>query len=199
MEDLCQEFRSRNAWEVTVTAMIPTDHGPWTEEDYFALGESNDRIELFDGALYVSAAPTLRHQIISRRLANALDNAAEERGLLVIETINLRLKPGRIPIPDLVITSSIDIDDPVVPASALAAVCEITSPSNEAHDKVLKMHYYAEAGIPWYLLVEPKTVTMRLFRLEGTTYVSHAAAEPGEVLRLTEPVAVAIRPEDLLP
>lgn len=177
---------------------IPTNHGPWTEEDYLALGETDDRVELFDGSLTVSPAATPRHQIISRRLANALDEAAEERGYYVIEAVNLRLRPGLIPIPDLVITSPIDIDDAVVPAEALVLVCEITSPSNEAHDKVLKMHHYAAAGIPWYLLVEHKTVTLRLLRLEGGKYVPHASAQPGETLHLTEPVEVDIHPSNLL-
>ncbi|GLH98062.1 hypothetical protein Pa4123_33370 [Phytohabitans aurantiacus] len=179
--------------------MIPTNHGPWTEDDCLALGETDDRIELLDGSLYVSPSPCVRHQFFANGLAGLLDGPAEAEALYVLGPINLRLRPGRILIPDLVITSPIDFDAVVAPAEATRLVCEITSPSNEAHDKVLKMHYYAEAGIPWYLLVEHKTATLRLFRLDGRTYAPHAVAEPGEVLRLGEPVAVTIRPEDLLP
>ena len=78
-------------------------------------------------------------------------------------------------------------------------VCEIISPSNAATDKVLKMHYYAAAGIRWYLLVEQDTGTLRLFELSGDRYVEHSSAKVGETLELTTPVSVIIDPRDLLP
>ena len=177
--------------------MIEIEHGPWTEEDFLALGETNARVELFDGSLSVSPAPTARHQKLSRRLANALEPAANEAGLEVYEAVNVRLKRGRIPIPDLVIVGSIDHDVPVVDASAVRLVCEIVSPGNPATDRVLKMHYYAEAGIARYLLVDPKPLRLSLYRLDGKTYVEEASAGAGETLLVTAPVTVELDPASL--
>jgi Uma2 family endonuclease len=182
-----------------MTSAIMGQGTPVTEEEFFALGETSKRIELFDGSLFVTPAPTPRHQTISRRLANLLDPGALDAGLVVTETINVRLQPGRIPIPDVVVTTDIDLDVLVVDAEAVLLVCEIVSPSNASADKVLKMHYYAAAGIPWYLLVEQKTQALHLYKLAAGHYHEHSAANPGEVLHLTEPVVATIAPEDLLP
>lgn len=182
-----------------MTAMIPTNGGPWAEEEYLALGEDNERLELLDGDLRVTASPSPWHQHVTTELLIALRAGAKARGLRVHPAINLRLRPNRIVIPDLTITTAIDFHERVVPGSAAALVCEVTSPSNAATDRVLKLHYYADAGIPWYLLVEHRTTALRLLRLERGTYVEAVSAEPGEVLRMTEPVTAEIPPESLLP
>jgi len=175
--------------------------GPWTGEDYLALrnDEIPERVELFDGSLHVTPAPTPYHQHMSGELRAALRPAVRAAGLNVLEAVNVRLKSGRIPTPDLVITDDIDFHELVIDGRAVRLVCEIISPSNASTDQVLKMHYYATAQIPWYLVVEPDTATMCLYRLDGTHYVEHATAKPGQPLRLTDPVVAEIDPADLLP
>jgi Uma2 family endonuclease len=172
---------------------------PFTEEDFLSIGEIGERVELFDGSLHVTPAPTPRHQVISRRLANALDAGAGPAGLFVVEAVNVRLQPGRIPIPDLAVIEPIDFDNLVIDAASVVLVCEIVSPSNAAADKVLKMHYYAAAGIPWYLLVEQETAALHLYGLSGATYTEHSVTQVGEILELTDPVKATIAPESLLP
>lgn len=171
-----------------------------TEEEFFALGETSRRIELFDGSLLVATAPTPRHQVISRRLANRLDQGAMKAGLTVMEAVNVRLQPGRIPIPDVVVTTEVDLDVLVVDAEDVLMVCEIVSPSDASADKVLKMqHYYAAAGIPWYLIAEQQTHALHLYELVAGHDREHSVTQPGEVLHLTAPVAATISPEDLSP
>ncbi|MGX6602368.1 Uma2 family endonuclease [Micromonosporaceae bacterium Da 78-11] len=178
---------------------IFSDGRPMTEPEFLALGETSERIELFNGSLLVTPNPTLRHQRISRQLANALDHGAEAAGLDVDEAVNIRLGPDRIFIPDLVISAGIDADELIIDVAAVRLVCEITSPSDSATDKVTKMHYYAAAGIRWYLLVEQQTCVLHLYELVGTAYAERSVIRPGEVLQLTDPVIAAIDPADLQP
>lgn len=179
-----------------MTAAIEHHLGPWTEEDYFALGETTDRIELLDGSLIVSPAPSKRHQRLSWRLTHALMAPAETAGLAAYEAINVRLQSGRIAIPDVVVADT-DDEGIYVATSEVRLICEVVSPGNAATDRVLKMHLYAAAGIGWYLLAEQDesgSVTLRAFRLDGQHYVEHAVAKTGETLRLTEPFPVNLDP-----
>jgi Uma2 family endonuclease len=145
----------------------------------------------------VSPLASPPHQRISRRLANAFDPGAEAVGLEVLEAVNIRLKPGRIPIPDIVVVEPVG-PDPVIDASVVRLVCEIVSPSNPATDRVLKMHYYAEAKIPFYLLVQDRPrVTLSLSRLDSDGYREECVATPGHPLRMTEPFRLTLDPADL--
>jgi Uma2 family endonuclease len=180
---------------MTATAF---DHvGPWSEEDYLALDVTGERVELFDGSLYVSPAPTPQHQHVSQELLAAMRPGARAAGCRLYAAINVRLRPGRILIPDLVVTNKIDSRRPIVEAADVRLVCEVLSPSTSATDKVLKMHHYATARIDWYLLVEQDTAALSLYCLEGDHYVPHSSAAPGQRLIMTDPLDAVLVPAAL--
>lgn len=172
--------------------------GLWTEAEYLAMGETPNRIELLDGSLIVSPAPSKRHQLVSWSLTNSLRLAALPQGLLVFEAVNVRLGVDRIVIPDVVLADT-DDEGTVVEAGEVVLVCEIVSPGNAAADRLVKMQLYAIAGIPWYLLVEQDGSghSLRLHRLDGTHYVEEQVAKPGEELRLTQPIRWRVDPATL--
>jgi hypothetical protein len=58
---------------------------PWTEADHFALGDTNSRIELIDGGLWVHPGPNNAHQRIARCLTHALLPSAHAAGLELLE------------------------------------------------------------------------------------------------------------------
>jgi Uma2 family endonuclease len=185
--------------DAMTTALLHLENHYWTESEYLAIGETPERIELFDGSLVVTPDPTFRHQHVVTGLVTGFHAAARSAGLFVFPGGNVRLRPGHIRIPDFLITTEINFSDLVCDAGAIKLICEVVWPSNAAIDTVQKMRHYAEAGIPWYLLIDPRTETVHLFRLEGDRYTEHAKAAPGELLEITDPVVVSIDPADLLP
>lgn len=184
-------------------SMGPLEHeGPWTEADLLALGETSQRIELLDGSLWVSPAQNGPHQDISGRLLATLLPGGDEAGLRVRLDVNVRLKSARIMQPDLIISRgprAVSVTD----ASDVLLVCEITSPSNAITDRAVKRHLYAEAGIAWYLLIEPEltnyeSVTLSLLRLTEDGYITYATARGDETLSLDHPFPVKIEANRLL-
>jgi len=170
--------------------------GPWSEAEYLALGETTSRIELIDGSLLVSPAPSMPHQHLSFVFGLALYPAAAKVGLLFLEAINVRLATGRIVIPDFVVADT-DGQGEILEAAQVALIAEVVSPGNASNDRVSKMNFYADAGIGWYLLVEQKPLMLRLLRLDGDHYIQHAAVGAGEVLEAEEPFPFRIETASL--
>ena len=165
--------------------------GPWTEQDYFDLGETLLRIELIDGSLLVSPPPGVRHQHVSLQLAMAFDGAARSAGLSVYPAVNVRLASDRIVIPDIVLA---DTDDEgfAIEAAEVKLICETVDSSSVVADHVIKLRLYADAGIPCYLLAESAAtdLVLRLFQLRSGDYVQVAEGRIGEMLCLTEPISL---------
>jgi Uma2 family endonuclease len=170
------------------------DHvGPWTERDYLALPDDRRRIELLDGGLLVSPAAGGRHQRLSFHLCHALGRAAPS-WLEVLEAINVRVAPGRILIPDLVVVTNPGLDLTVWDPPEVAMVVELVSPGSIADDRAIKPQLYSAAGIDHYLRVElgSPNPTSVAYRLQRGHYVEVTSSRPDELLRLAEPFPIEL-------
>lgn len=170
-----------------------------TAEDYESLPEEVcRRIEIVDGAVVVTPALLRSHQRVARRLANALEDVANER-FAVDTDVDLRL--GDVPLlnrrPDIVVY------DASVPGHAMLRpehcllVVEVMSPTSMTTDRSDKPSEYAAAGIPHFWRVEDiddvtRTMTVFRYRLDPTTGRYAAAGVDSDVLSVRDPIDLTI-------
>ncbi len=140
----------------------------------------------------MSPWPELEHQRLLGKVQAALVPVLPD-GTELLPGVNLRLGTRRLLLPDLVILNCPGIDTAAYAASDVLLAAEIVSPSTKIQDRVLKRAVYAEALIPYYLLVEsgePPTATV--FELQGEDYHPIAKSDKAEI-ELTRPFAATIR------
>ena len=176
---------------------IPLRPDGWTVDEVLALPEdqtSLQRIELVDGTLLVSPWPRLEHQRLVGMLCGQL-GAGAGPGFEVFPGANLVMgnRGNRLVIPDVVVTDEPGLKGVSLTEKQVVLVAEIVSPSTKVQDRILKRALYAEALIPYYLLIEPlEPAVATLFALEGEEYVPISKGENGE-LRLTKPFEAILR------
>ena len=147
--------------------------GQWTETDYFSLPDANRIIELSDGEVLIMPPPSFRHQQILGNLFAIMRRflELEKRGVVVMAPLAVRLWPGKIREPDLMVYLSEHRDrigDQV--SSVPDLIVEIISPSSRRIDRQEKYAEYAQANVAEYWLVDPDLETVELFVLSDQAY-----------------------------
>ncbi len=167
-----------------IAKLLPRQ-GEWTEDAYLWLSEGTNRlVELSRGQLEVLPMPDELHQRILIRLLDLLRAIVEPRGIVLVAPMRLRLAPGQIREPDLLLL--LDRSDPRRDRSCWNGadlVVEILSPSNRSHDLVTKREEYAIAGIAEYWIVDPKLERLQVLRrsADDASYRLHATYQPGDL------------------
>lgn len=171
----------------TARTVIPA--GPWTVDDLDDFPEGGTtHYELIDGALLVSAEPSLQHQRVSLDLARLLQDAAPP-GVEVFLPIDVRLSPVRQVVPDITVVRSDDATGRRLAGLPLLVV-EVQSPSTRAVDLTLKRRVLEEAGVPSYWLVEPDDGLITVLELDAGTYREVAS---GHDVAVQRPFPVRVR------
>jgi Uma2 family endonuclease len=163
--------------------------GPWTVDDLDDFPEgSTTRYELIDGALLVSAEPSLQHQRVNGALLRLLQDAAPPE-LEVFLPVDVRLSPVRQIAPDVTVVRREDAAGRRLAGTPLLVV-EVLSPSTRTIDLVLKRRVLEEAGVRSYWLVDPDEGVVTVLELAGGAYREVAR---GDDVTVERPFPVRVR------
>jgi Uma2 family endonuclease len=188
----------------TAMSALTVDHGPnrgW--DDLVRVWEQTDapegcKVEIIEGLVTVSPSPSWNHNVTAALLQDRL-RPFLPGDWLMLQTQDVAV-PSRVGlyVPDLLVVAMEDAIGPgqLFPAGDARLIVEITSRGNANHDRITKVHAYAQAGVPLYLLLDSwheggPTATL-YGQPEGGTYRILQSVEYGDKLTLPDPFAVVI-------
>ncbi|MFF7179597.1 Uma2 family endonuclease [Streptomyces sp. NPDC008121] len=156
------------------------------------------KVEIIEGIVTVAPGPANQHNSIANRLQRRLyAGIAEDWGIYQTLAVAVPSRSGMF-IPDLVVAPEAALHEPgnYIPATAAELVVEITSKSNANHDRVEKLHGYATAAVPLYLLLDSRHSGRPTATLYGEprngTYRVLSAVKFGEEIYLPAPFDLAL-------
>jgi Uma2 family endonuclease len=191
-------------------AQIFPQQGQWTERDYWALPETNHIVELSDGVLRVSPAPSHPHAHAVGRLFHELMTYVDRHALgeVLVAPYAVRLAPGRIREPDVLFVRREHMQRVGHRYATVPDwVAEVISPGSRTIDEREKRLEYAAAGVPEYWIVDPEARdgVVRVLRLRAgagarkSAYDEVARYGLGETARAVSIPGFAIEVDRLLP
>ncbi len=158
-----------------------------TFEEYMALPETMERVELIDGQIVretVSDIPAYTHQETLEKLYRTLNHLPHPTNLY-LAPIGLRFDDGAISEPDLFWVSA-ENDQSLLDEKgcywhgAPDLVVEIISPSTGATDRGDKFDLYQKYGVREYWLVEPEAKFTEVYRHNGNKFERQGVLKAGQ-------------------
>lgn len=176
------------AWDI---ARLFPDQGQWSEDEYLAL-DTNHLIEFSHGIVEVLPIPSDKHQSIVGYLYTVLLVFARQiQGKVLFSPLRVRLWPGKIREPDLIfLASATDPRRQNQLWTGADLVVEVISPDDPDRDLVTKRREYAQAGIPEYWIVDPRTETILVLHLDGASYGERRFGRGEQAISATFPALV---------
>lgn len=119
--------------------------------------------------------PTKWHEHICMLLGHALLVWAEKRkGWAVLGSgYKLRVSDRRGIMPDVQLLTEetfLRAGENGLEGGRPELAVEVISPTSRAHDRLRKLDWYAQLGVPEYWLIDPETRSLVVHRLSGSTY-----------------------------
>jgi Uma2 family endonuclease len=140
-----------------------------TYADYLQMPDDGQRYEIIQGELFVSAAPSIRHQEVLGNLYRLTDGHVRTNNLgrIFFAPVAVLLTPDEPVEPDLVyvVREHLKIIAGMAIHGAPDLIIEVLSPTGESRDRVVKFNRYAQVGVREYWIVDPIGETVEQFRL----------------------------------
>jgi len=155
--------------------------------DIWDVPDDNLRYEVIDGELFMTPAPSWKHQTSLMRLANVILNWVDPRGLGAVAPapVGVVLDEEDGVQPDLVYVAS--ARSGIISERGVEGppdlVVEVLSASTEARDRGVKMRRYAAAGVPHYWLLDLRAPALEACVLGEDGYERAGVYGPGAVFR----------------
>jgi len=148
----------------------------YTYADYLKFPD-DERWEIIDGVLYMQAAPSPVHQLISSELNRQFANYLLGKPCKVFPApFTVRLTKGdekqnenitKVVEPDITIVCDKSKIDEKGCNGTPDLIIEVISPSSIQHDRVIKFNRYENAGVKEYWIVEPVGKIVSVFVLQS--------------------------------
>jgi Uma2 family endonuclease len=128
----------------------------WTLAELHSLPDDGNKYELIHGELFVTPAPTDRHETIISRLARLVDRYVEANGLGLIYRPRAVFRfAGSEVEPDLMVRREApEIGKEWEKAPLPILIVEVFSPFTRRRDQTYKRDCYVEARIPEYWMID---------------------------------------------
>jgi Uma2 family endonuclease len=149
---------------------------PRTIMEVFKMLPEGTLAELINGNLYMSPAPTPKHQRIVKKLSSIISDYVEKRGMgeIFLSPCDVFLDENSNAVqPDLIYVSSensfiVKEDESIQGIPDL--VIEILSSGNSKHDRIIKKDLYEKFGVKEYWIVNPTTKEALGYTLKEGVY-----------------------------
>ncbi len=189
------------AWKI---ATLFPNQGFWSEAEYLWLTHDTNRmVEFTDGQVEVLTMPTPAHQRIVAFLYQIFFAylSTGSRGEILFAPLRVRLRPGMIREPDLVVVlkqNAFRMEEDCWNGADLVIEVVSNDPESRRRDLVDKRTEYAQAGIPEYWIVDPQERRVLVLTLDGTEYMTHSEGAAGAILYSKLLPGFTIRADELL-
>jgi len=158
----------------------PDENRRYTYADYLEW-EGPERYQLINGEVFQMASPSVAHQALLMGLSSKFDNWLLDKPCKVFASpLDVRLFPkednsdNTVVQPDLLVVCDKNKLSKGSVNGAPDLVVEIVSPSNTHSEIFHKFHYYLEAGVREYWVIEPETKRVQVHIYDNGHYLSTA-------------------------